>query len=144
MWLYENKKFEPADEELKPFAGFVYLITEKKTGMKYVGKKLFWRTIKRAPLKGKKRKRIEVVQSDWQNYFGSSDAVNLLVEEFGESAFDREIIRLCKTKGEMSYYETKEQFDREVLLRDDYYNGIIHCRINHMHVSHMKYKTEKD
>jgi hypothetical protein len=25
--------------------------------------------------------------------------------------------------------ETKEQFDREVLLTDDYYNGIINCRI---------------
>ena len=29
----------------------------------------------------------------------------------------------------MSYLEAKEQFDREVLLKDDYYNGIINCRI---------------
>jgi len=138
MWLYENKKFEPSDEDLKPFAGFVYLITENDTGMMYVGKKLFWKTIKRPPLKGKKRKRIETVQSDWREYFGSSDAVNLLVEEKGADAFTREILRLCKTKGEMAYHETKEQFDREVLLRDDYYNGIIHCRINHLAVKHLK------
>ncbi len=29
----------------------------------------------------------------------------------------------------MSYLEAKEQFDREVLLKDDYYNGIINVRI---------------
>jgi len=138
MWIYENKPFEPSEEDIKPFAGFVYLITEKKTGMKYVGKKLLWRTIKRPPLKGKKRRRIEVVQSDWQNYFGSSEAVGLLVEEHGPDAFVREILRFCKGKGEMAYFETKEQFDREVLLRDDYYNGIIHCRINHRTVAHLK------
>lgn len=138
MWIFENEKFEPSEDELKPFAGFVYLITENDTGNKYIGKKMFWRTIKRPPLKGKKRKRIEVVQSDWQTYFGSSDAVKMLVEEQGEKAFTREIIRLCKTKGEMAYFETKEQFDRDVLLRDDFYNGIIHCRINHRAVSHLK------
>ncbi len=138
MWYYENKKFEPSDEDIKPYAGFIYLITEKKTGMKYVGKKLFWRTIKRPPLKGKKRKRIEVVQSDWPKYFGSSENVKLLVEQDGADAFHREILRFCKTKGEMAYYETKEQFDREVLLSDEYYNGIIHCRINHLTVKHLK------
>lgn len=138
MWYYKEKKFEPGEEEIKPFAGFVYLITEKETGMKYVGKKNLWRTIKRPPLKGKKRKRTEIVQSNWQEYFGSSEAVNRLVEEHGSNAFHREILRFCKTKGEMAYFETKEQFDRNVLLRDDYYNGIIHCRINHLSVRHLK------
>ena len=139
MWTFENKIFEPEPEEIKPFAGFVYLITEVNTNMKYVGKKLLWRTIKRAPLKGKKRKRIEVVQSDWKTYYGSSDKVKQLLEDNGKDSFKREILRFCKTKGEMSYYETKEQFDREVLLNPEYYNGIINCRINHNHVNHMKY-----
>ena len=138
MWIYENKEFTPSEADIEHFAGFVYIITEKETGMKYVGKKLLWRIIKRPPLKGKKRRRIEKVQSDWRLYFGSSEKVQQLVEENGPDAFTREIIRLCKTKGELAYYETKEQFDREVLLRDDYYNGIIHCRINHRTVSHLK------
>lgn len=140
MWIYENKEFDPSDEDISSFAGFVYIITELDTGMKYVGKKLLWKTIKRPPLKGKKRKRVETVQSDWRTYFGSSDAVNTLVEEKGADAFKREILRLCKTKGEMAYYETKEQFDRDVLLREDYYNGIIHCRINHRSVAHLKHE----
>jgi len=29
----------------------------------------------------------------------------------------------------LAYYEAKEQFDREVLLREDYYNGMINLRI---------------
>ena len=35
----------------------------------------------------------------------------------------------CESRGVMSYLEAKEQFDREVLLNDDYYNGIINVRI---------------
>jgi hypothetical protein len=47
----------------------------------------------------------------------------------GEDFFHREIIHLCKSKGECAYLETKEQFEREVLLSEKYYNGIINCRI---------------
>lgn len=144
MWIYEDKEFDPADSDIKDFAGFVYLITEKSTGKKYVGKKLLWKTIKRPPLKGKKRKRIEKKQSDWREYVGSSETVQQLVEEKGLDAFERVILRLCKTKGELAYYETKEQFDRDVLFRDDYYNGIIHCRINQRSVAHLKEQFTSD
>ena len=58
-----------------------------------------------------------------------------LVEEKGFKAFHREILRLCRSKGECSYWETKLQFDNNVLFRDDYYNEIIHCRINAKHLS---------
>jgi len=75
------------------------------------------------------------VESDWKDYFGSSETVKLLLEQKGADAFKREIIRLCKTKGDCSYYEAKEQFDREVLLSDEYYNGIINCRISRKHLS---------
>ena len=47
----------------------------------------------------------------------------------GPDVVYREILHLCKTKGECSYMEAKEQFDREVLLTDDYYNGIIQIRL---------------
>ena len=47
----------------------------------------------------------------------------------GQDTFYREILHLCKTKCECSYMEAKEQFDREVLLTDDYYNGIIQIRL---------------
>ena len=51
------------------------------------------------------------------------------MQQHGADFFNREILHLCKSKGECAYLEAKEQFEREVLLSDDYYNGIIQCRI---------------
>ena len=56
----------------------------------------------------------------------------------GTDFFHREILHLCKTKGECAYMEAKEQFDREVLLTEDYYNGIISCKIGGQTVKTLK------
>lgn len=137
-WTYEGEIFDPTYEELEEWVGFVYVITEKNTDMKYVGKKFFHRKKTLPITKTRKRRKHTRVESDWKTYFGSSVKVQQLLEEHGAEAFDREIIRLCKTKGDCAYYETKEQFDREVLLQPDYYNGIINCRINRSHLSSNK------
>ena len=131
MWLYNNEEFSETPED---YQGFVYLITELDTGKKYIGKKNFWATRKLPPLKGKKRRRTKRTESDWREYFGSSEEVKTLVENKGTDNYKREIIRLCKTKGEMSYYEAKEQFDKEVLFSDEYYNEFIGCKIHAKHV----------
>lgn len=136
MWLYNGKEF--TSEMIDDYTGFVYVITNKTDGKKYVGKKLFKSIRKLQPLKGKTRRRTKVVESDWQDYFGSSDEVKLLVEEQGRESFLREILHLCKTKGEMGYMEAKEQFDRNVLLDESYYNGIIQCKIHRSHVKSLK------
>lgn len=133
-WYYENKVYDPTEEELKEYVGFVYIITEKDTGMKYVGKKLFHRKKTLPPLKGQKRKRRSLVESDWKTYCGSSENVKEAIKKNGIDSFEREILHLCKSKGDCSYLEAKEQFDRDVLLREDYYNGIINCRINAKHL----------
>ena len=52
--------------------------------------------------------------------------------------YHREILHLCKTKGECAYLEAKEQFDNNVLLREDYYNGIINVRIGGNSVKNLK------
>ena len=134
-WVYEGKEFDPGYDSLENWVGFVYGITETNTGMKYVGKKFFHRKKTLPITKTRKRRKHTRVESDWKDYFGSSEKVRSLYEEHGKEAFQREIIRLCKTKGDCAYYETKEQFDREVLLNDKYYNGIINCRINRSHLS---------
>lgn len=134
MWYLKEKSFEPSEDELSQWVGFVYLITEKETGKKYVGKKFFWSTRKLPPLKGKTRKRIKKVQSDWMKYYGSSEELKQLVEERGGDAYHREILHLCRTKGECSYLEAKEQFDRGVLLSDEYYNEFIGCKIHSKHL----------
>ena len=132
MWYYDDFHFAPNDEWLEPYQGFVYQITEVDTGKKYIGKKFFWKPKILPVTKTRKRRKRTRVQSDWQDYYGSSEQVKLLVEEGKE--FRRDILRLCKTKGECSYYEAKLQFENDVLLRDDYYNEFIGCKIHAKHI----------
>lgn len=136
MWLYNGEEF--TSEMIDKYIGFVYIITDVSNSKKYVGKKLFQSKRRLAPLKGKTRKRTKIVESDWMDYYGSSEEVKLLVEEKGAQNFKREILHLCNSKGEMSYLELKEQMDRQVLLNDDYYNGIIQVKIHRSHVKSLK------
>jgi hypothetical protein len=107
----------------------VYIITNLTNNKKYIGKKLAKFKKTRPPLKGKKRKRKSLVESDWQTYWGSSEHLLADIKEIGPENFSREILYFCTTRGQLSYLEAKEQFDREVLLTDEYYNGIINVRI---------------
>jgi hypothetical protein len=132
MWFYKGKVF--TSEMIEDYVGFVYLITDKSNNKKYVGKKLLTSKRKLAPLKGKTRKRTVVKETDWQKYYGSSEEVKLMVEEKGVDNFHREILYLCMSKGQLGYLEAKYQFENDVLLRDDYYNGIIQCKIHRNHV----------
>jgi hypothetical protein len=130
-WLYKDLPFTDTPEE---FQGFVYQITELDTGKKYIGKKFFWRP-KTLPITKTRKRRVKTrVESDWRVYYGSSQEVKLLVEEKGTEKFKREILRLCETKGECSYYEAKLQFEKDVLLSDEYYNEFIGCKIHAKHV----------
>ena len=142
MWLYEGKEF--TSEMIGDYIGFVYIITIKNTGKKYLGKKLVMSTRRLAPLKGKTRKRKVVKESDWMSYYGSSEEVKMIVEEMGADNFDREIIHLCNKKGEMSYLEAAEQFQRGVLLSDEWYNGIVNCKIHKSHVKGLREKFGPD
>ena len=126
QWTYQGK---PVDEIPEKIIGFVYLITNLTNGKKYIGKKLSQFKKTRPPLKGKKRKRRSLVESDWRDYWGSSDKLQADVDELGPEKFTREILYFCTSRGELSYLEAKEQFDRQVLLTDEYYNGIINVRV---------------
>ena len=126
QWTYKGNKI---DQILDDYEGFVYLITNTTTGQKYIGKKLAKFKTTKPPLKGKKNKRRGTKESDWREYYGSSDRLNADVATLGADNFTREILYLCKGRGEMSYIEAREQFDRRVLETDEYYNGIINVRV---------------
>ena len=134
MWIYEDTEFNPTDEFLEEYQGFVYCLTEVSTGKKYIGKKFFWKP-KTLPVTKKRKRRVKTrVESDWRKYYGSSKEVQQLLELKGSDNFKRVILRLCKTKGECSYFEAKYQFDNDVLLRDDFYNEFIGCKIHSKHL----------
>ena len=126
QWTYNGKVIDSISEE---YEGFVYLITNTTTGQKYVGKKLAKFKTTKPPLKGKKNKRRGYKESDWRDYWGSSDRLQEDVDKLGPTNFTREILYFCKSRAEMSYIEAREQFDRRVLETDDYYNGIINVRV---------------
>jgi hypothetical protein len=126
LWTYRGKILEEIPEG---YIGFVYLITNLTNNRKYIGKKLAQFKKSRPPLKGKKLRRKYTVESDWRDYWGSSDRLNEDVNTLGKDKFTREILYFCKSKAELSYLEAKEQFDRRVLETDDYYNGIINVRV---------------
>ena len=107
----------------------MYLITNTTNGKRYVGKKLAKFKKTRPPLKGRINKRRSKVESDWKDYWGSSDHLLADVAQLGEDKFTREILYICNTRGVMSYLEAREQFERRVLESDDYYNGIINVRV---------------
>ncbi len=116
--------------------GFVYLITNNINNKKYIGKKQILSKRKIKPLKGKIKKRSKIIETDWKNYTSSSFEVQNDIKKYGIQNFTFEILKFCYSKSEMAYYEAKEQFDRNVLLSEDYYNGIINLRIS-------KIKTKK-
>ena len=126
QWTYQGKQVEEISEE---YIGFVYLITNLTNGKKYIGKKLAKFKVTKKPLKGKKNKRRSTKESDWRTYWGSSDHLNADVEQLGPENFTREILYYCTSRGELSYLEAKEQFDRKVLETEEYYNGIINVRV---------------
>lgn len=139
-WYYQDEIIEELPDDCE---GFVYLITNLTNDRKYVGKKLAKFKKVRPPLKGKKNKRRSKVESDWKDYWGSSDNLLADVAELGPDNFKREILYLCPSRGIMSYLEAKEQFDRRVLETDEYYNGIINVRVGGSTILREHLKTIK-
>lgn len=136
-WTYQGAIVDTLPDEC---VGFVYLISCSINGKKYIGKKLakFAKTtVKTVTLKNgnKKKKKIRSkIDSDWREYYGSSDNLTKDVELLGKENFTREILHYCDSKAVCSYIEAREQFDRKVLESLDYYNGHISVRVHGSHI----------
>ena len=126
-WTYQEKDILELPEDC---VGFVYLITNTTNGRMYIGKKLAKFKRSKAPLKGRRNRRRYKVESDWQDYYGSSDDLTMDIKRLGAENFKREILFYCKSKSELSYVEAREQFSRKVLETKDYYNGHIRVRVH--------------
>ena len=124
-WYHNGKIL--TEEDVEEYVGMVYLLENTDNGRKYVGKKFFH---KKKTYQVKKKKKKKTVQSDWKDYYGSSKELLEDIEKVGKDKIKRTVLHLCKSKTQCSYYEMKEQVEREVLLREDYYNGFIGGKIS--------------
>lgn len=136
-WLYEGKEFTHDGE----WYGFVYLIENLINGKKYIGRKYLTKAGYKT-VKGK-RKKIRV-ESDWDNYYGSSPALKADVDALGKDKFKRTILKLCKSRGECNYFETKYIFDNDAILDPNYYNSWVSCKIQSSHVKALLFNSKPE
>jgi len=115
MWFYQDKVIDNIEDMPKGTFGFIYEVQHIPTGRRYLGKKVlqFNRTL--PPLKGTKRKRKVVKESDWKTYYGSHKEIKDLIKENKQDEFRREILMYVSSKKLLTYYETKFLFIKEVL-----------------------------
>lgn len=134
-WLHEEKEIVDISQFPEGAVGFVYFITNLESEKFYIGKKalymnqsklltkkemLEWSKPGRVPKKRKIRK-----ESDWKTYYGSNKLIKEEVKTLGEDKFQRNILKFCFSKKQMSYWEQYYQFEYNVLFREDSYNDNI-------------------
>lgn len=124
-WKYKGSVISEIGDLPENAFGFVYVVRHKTTGKKYIGKKQLLSNRTLPPLKGQKRKRKVVKESDWKKYHGSSDVVKNLIKEGGYENFEREILEVAYSKMQLTYLETKYLFTHSVLEDESYINDNI-------------------
>ena len=118
MWIKRDTDdvYSSIEDFPEGTVGFVYEVSYQ--GKKYIGKKILLHKRTLPPLKGYKRKRVKYVESDWKTYTGSNE----ITKKWKSEDCTRIILELCVNKTMMSYYETKYQFQMNVLEDDNYLN----------------------
>ena len=136
-WLYEDKEFTDVED----YYGFIYLIENLVNGKKYIGRKFLTKAGYKT-VKGK-RKKIRV-ESDWRDYYGSSNSLKEDIDYYGKDSFRRTILRLCKSRGECNYFETKYIFDTDAILDPKYYNSWVSCKIQASQVKALLFNPQQE
>lgn len=121
-WMFNGEPFESSS--IGDSAGFVYCITHRDTGKKYIGRKYFWSKSK---------------ESDWKSYYGSSKELQDDIEKFGKEAFERTILSIHKTRGSVNYCEIEEQILRRVIHDESYYNRAINGKYFNVDLDNVEY-----
>jgi hypothetical protein len=116
-WKFQG---EPIEELPKGYEGFVYLIRNLVTGQLYIGKK-YCRSVRK--VKGKSRR--VGTESDWRDYWSSSDTLKKQVEDLGQENFERHILVFTKTRGDASRIEEQLLWRYNVLEDDRFLNASI-------------------
>ena len=130
--LYKGEVFN--DSKIPEGAiGFIYEMESIIDGkaVRYIGKKNFYSTTKKklgvkalANMEDKRARKYTIqVKANYQNYFSS----NKVLQDAHKNGvpIKRFMVRICFSKTELTYHETKYQFVREVLEKEEYLNANI-------------------
>lgn len=130
MWIYKGKEISQITDMPENSFGFIYEVTNKVTGKKYLGKKqLISRTKKAlgkkelALLTDRRTKKYKIVEreTDWKTYYGSHSEIKATIKEGRQSEFTREILIFTSSKKLHTYYENKFLFTKGVIEPDSEY-----------------------
>ena len=123
MWHYNNQIYNELHD--KDLIGFVYEITDKETGKKYIGKKNFYQT-RKTKLSKKKQEQLNTkkthlkltTETKWQEYKSSHQELKKLPE----NRLFKVIHSFHYSNRDLTYAEAKLQFERDVIHNDIYLN----------------------
>ena len=118
--------------DINEYVGYIYVTCHMPTGRQYIGKKNFFHTTNKKlgkkelaeiPVtRGKRPTKKQVVkESDWKTYYGSATEIKSLPK----NEITHCVLKLCKNKKELTYWETKMLFQYNVLEDDRYINDNI-------------------
>ena len=93
--------------------GFVYIITNKLNGRKYIGCK---------QVNTQKK-------SNWKTYTGSSKALNKDIDLHGPKCFSFEILSVYYSRSWLKLAEATEIITRKAITSPDYYNELLYLRL---------------
>ena len=133
-WLYLNKVINSIEDLPENTYGFIYKVISPN-GKFYIGKKSLYHNVKKKLTKkelaeqsgpGRKAttKRIQK-ESDWATYWGSNKEILEEIKSKGNLAFTRKIIKMVRTKKELTYWETAYQCKYNVLFVNSYNDNVL-------------------
>lgn len=128
----EQNTWKNLPDDYSNIHSFVYIIKNNHpdaTKKYYIGCKQCLKRVKKKPLKGKTRNRIQFKDNDVEKYWGSSKELLADIQKYGLEHFSREVIQLCDSKFDMKYSELQFQLLSNALLDERFYNGIINIRL---------------
>lgn len=119
--LINDESFDPNQYE-----GYIYMTTNLETNRSYIGKKNFFhknnvklgkKELAALPVTRGRTKQTKLVikPSDWKTYYGSAQEIKEDLKKYPKDKFVRAVLKLCKTKKELTYFECKYLFQYGVL-----------------------------
>lgn len=128
-WTY------PINFDPNQYIGFIYQITNKVTGKKYIGRKQLHskqrKQVKLVSDPNRTKTQIKTKQSDWKTYTGSSRQLNEEIAALGKHKFIFEILSLHKSLSSLNYAEVYMLVTSNALTsyfrngEPAFYNGMI-------------------